>query len=354
MKILQIIPSFGMGGAEKVVLNYLRIAKKKGLEFVAISLYQPTGSIYDRLIEKEGLNVIYLNKKKGFDIGIVSELRKAIKMIKPDTVHTHLYSAKYYLLTGIWNNYRNFHTIHSTPAADARGIDYWANRFLFFFGKATPIVLHERLVEEAKKYYKVQKAVIIGNGIFLDDYRCKTKNAELALSLGIFEGDYVIGNIGSFKKPKNHGFMIDLLYEIIKERQKVKLLFIGDGELLDKTRAYACEKGVEEYVIFAGNREDIPQLLGLMDVFLFPSLYEGLGLALIEAQIAGVRCVASDTVPQATCVSNGVEYISLQNPIEIWKRKVLEDKYAIHLNEKINTFNIENVLDGLLEIYGKQ
>ena len=353
MKVLQIIPSFGVGGAEKVVLNYLRIAKRKGLDFTAISLYPRTGSIYDEIIVKENLNVIYLNKRLGMDFGVVKELKKTIKSLKPDVVHTHLYVSKYYILTGVWRKCQNFHTIHNTPSPDANGVDYWANKFMFNIGKSIPVVLHDKLASEVENYYRVKNARVIGNGIFLDDYKNKGDGSSLRMSLGISDDDFVIGNVGRFKYQKNHVFMLDILKDILRQRNEVKLLLVGDGELRAEIRDKAVERGVLDHIIFTGDRSDIPELLSIMDVFLFPSLFEGLGIVAIEAQVAGVRCVASDMVPKAACVSEGMEFYSLDEPISVWSEAILSGNNGVHLNENIKNYDIEFVIEDLMDLYGK-
>lgn len=352
MKVLQIIPSFGIGGAEKVVLNYLRISKKNNLGFIAISLYSSTGSVYDEVIKNEKLDVIYLDKKLGADFGIVSKLKKEIQRINPDIVHTHLYSLKYYLLTFEWKKRRNFHTIHSIPSVDATGVDYYINKFMFSKKNSIPIVLHARLCEEVKKYYSVNVAKCVGNGLFVDEYKNGSIKEVNKKKFGIRDNDFVIGHIGRFDKHKNHLFMIELLKEILNIKYNVKLLLIGNGDQFEYIRELSKKKGVFDNIIFAGNRIDIPDLLKLMDVFLFPSLHEGLGIAVIEAQLAGVRCVVSKCVPEAVRVSDGIDFLDLEESKDVWINKIFAGERVVHLNNSVNKFDIERIIENLMKIYG--
>lgn len=354
MKILQIIPSFGMGGAEKVVLNYMRMAKRENLGITAISLYLPTGSIYDEIIAEEELDVIYLNKKVGMDLNIVSELKKKIREINPDIVHTHLYALKYYFLTGEFRKRKNFHTIHSIPQADATGVDYWMNRYFFGKHRAIPVALHQGLMQEVNRYYRTNSAVTIENGIFIDEFRIAEKSRKLQKEFGICDNDFVIGHIGKFKAVKNHAFLLELLEEVLRQESRAKLLLVGDGELAEEIKFEARARHIDSKVIFCGNRTDIPFVLKLMDVFVFPSMHEGLGLAVIEAQLAGVRCIASDAVPEETAISNGIQYLNLRAEKSAWVRAILDDSMgSVQLTETVERFDVRHVMKELMELYGR-
>lgn len=354
MKILQIIPSFGMGGAEKVVLNYMRAAKNAHLDMVTISLYQPGGSVYDEVIKEEQLQVIYLNKKLGMDLRLIPELRRKIREINPDVVHTHLYVLKYYLLTGEFRKRKNFHTVHSLPRADASGMDYWLNRFLFQRGRAVPIALHQGLVKEINEYYHTDSTVVVENGIFADEFKSAKRSARLQEEFGIKDDDFVIGHVGKLKEVKNHIFLLDLLKEVLETESRAKLLLVGDGELAGKLKSEAKARHIESKVVFCGDRTDIPAMLKLMDVFVFPSLYEGLGLAVIEAQMAGIRCIASDAVPKETAVSNGIQYLSLQEEKSVWVKSILDkSREGVKLTQAAERFSIGYTMEKLMELYNK-
>lgn len=352
MTIVHIIPSFGMGGAEKVVLNYLKAAKKNNLDFTAISLYGETGSKFDEIIKKENLNVIYLNKKLGVDVEIISRLRTEIIKLDPDVVHTHLYALKYYMLTFTWRGRKNYHTIHSLPSIDASGVDYLANRFMFSIGKTKPIVLHDDLIEETNKYYGISNARTLGNGVFFDEYTPDFDVNEKRKSLGISVDDYVIGHVGRFDEHKNHEFMIDLMTGIIKKKANAKLLLIGDGSNFVNIKELAKNKGIFENVIFTGNRSDVPELMKLMDIFLFPSIHEGFGIAVIEAQLAGINCVVSSCVPEKVCISDGVVFINLEESRQVWEKSLLKEHHVVHIDDRANNYNIEYIMKDLINIYG--
>ena len=145
MKVLQIIPTFGVAGAEKVVLNYLKYNQSDTMHIKAISLYPSQNSMYDQEIAAKGLDVTYLHKGHGFDISVVKELKNAIKQYNPDVIHTHLYALKYLLLTGEMKNRKIFHTIHNQPDKDVGKLDELINRYCFRKSKVIPVTLQDEL-----------------------------------------------------------------------------------------------------------------------------------------------------------------------------------------------------------------
>lgn len=137
------------------------------------------------------------------------------------------------------------------------------------------------------------------------------------------ENKFVLGHIGRFSEEKNHKFILDVFAEIAKQTD-AQLLLCGDGELKGEIQEYAKNKGIEEKVSFLGIRKDIPELLQAVDVVIFPSLFEGLPFALVEAQAGGVPCVVSDTVSREAKLTDLMHFLSLQDDVKIWAEKILE------------------------------
>ena len=350
MKVLQIIPNFAMGGAEKVVLNYLRYLKdNEDVDMLAVSLYPPTNSQYDQIILKEKLKVIYLNKKKGFDFKVISELRNTIKKFNPNVIHTHLYALKYVLLTGMIFSKINFHTVHSKPQKDAKGLDYIINKICFKTKLVRPIAIQESMLKEVNSFYDIKNTEVINNGIAFEEYN--RINIGLRKSLGIPEDAYVIGHVGSFKEAKNHKFIIELFNKIYQINSRVYLLLVGDGELKVNIEKTVLKYGIKDRVICTGNRDDVSEIYHIMDVFLFPSIYEGLGLSIIEAQISGKYCVTSNTVPKEAIVTNKVGVLSLDEDMHNWIDVILHKNKFNELHTDKKRYDINMVIKQLLSIY---
>ena len=173
----------------------------------------------------------------------------------------------------------------------------------------------------ASKSYQMNNAIEVENFKFNSSIR-DSKRKELGA-----DEFYNIINIGRFNSQKNQLFLLDVLAEIIKKNTNYKLFLVGDGELktqiLEKIKKLKIERNVE----LQGIRNDIPEILQAMDVFLFPSLFEGLPVSLVEAQTTGIQCVISDGVPaESILVKENVKVISLKENAEQWANKILEIK----------------------------
>ncbi|MBG1245574.1 glycosyltransferase family 1 protein [Nostoc sp. NZL] len=167
-------------------------------------------------------------------------------------------------------------------------------------------------------------------GVDLKPFQALVDPVTVRTELGIPIDAFVIGHIGRFEQQKNHQFLLEIFAEIAKREPKMHLLLVGDGSLRPEIERKVIQIGLANRVIFTGVRPDVPRLmLGAMDLFLFPSLYEGLGLVLIEAQAAGVPCVLSDIVPkEADLIKPLMHRISLSQPSVSWAEVVLAARQA--------------------------
>lgn len=180
-----------------------------------------------------------------------------------------------------------------------------------------------------------EKIKIIPYGVALEQYRYdadvrKRYRAELGIG-----NEYVIGHVGRFAYQKNHEFLIEVFREIAREDSHVRLLLVGIGELEDKIKARVREYGLEDKVIYTGKREDVDGLMQAMDIFAFPSRFEGFGIVLIEAQAAGLKCLTSKNIPEKARITDNIEFLELDK--KVWTDSILkykdgyvrEDTYSI-------------------------
>ena len=163
-------------------------------------------------------------------------------------------------------------------------------------------------------------------GINLEPFRTAPSREEVRRELGIPVDAPVVGHVGQFVERKNHAFLLKVAREILKPRPEVWFLMVGEGPLRPQIAALAQEFGIEKNVVFAGQRSDVPRLmLSAMDAFVLPSTEEGFGIVLTEAQAAGLRCLASDVVPNETGVVPGaVEYLTLSEGAKPWAARLLK------------------------------
>ena len=178
----------------------------------------------------------------------------------------------------------------------------------------------------------------------------KQKRAELGV-----EDKFVIGHVGRFNLQKNHEFLVKRFADFAKTNEDAVLVLIGNGELQEKIKEMAKEYGIETKVKFLGLREDIPQLLQAMDLFLFPSLFEGLPVTLVEAQAAGLPCVISDTITDEIMITDQISKVSLSGNTSLWNQEIAKYRYSKRKNtiEDIieHGFDIEKNARWLEEFY---
>jgi len=179
-------------------------------------------------------------------------------------------------------------------------------------------------------------------------------------ALGIADDELVIGHVGRFEEQKNHRFLIEVAAALMQQRARTRLLLVGDGPLRSQMQRQIRTLGIAANVILAGQRPDVPDLLSAMDVFVFPSLYEGLGMALVEAQACGLPCVVSDAVPEeADAVPGLIHRMTIQESVEAWAKVVtsavemprpnLSSSFAMVEKSRLNLANSMNEVYALYQ-----
>lgn len=181
---------------------------------------------------------------------------------------------------------------------------------------------------------------VLSCAIDLTPFQYFVDSVAVRAELGIPANAFVIGHVGRFVEQKNHQFLVDIAAEVAKREPRMHLLLIGDGFLRPDIEQKVAQVGLTDRVIFARTRPDVPRLmLGAMDVFLFPSLYEGLGLVLVEAQAARLPCIFSDVVPEeADVIKPLVRRISLSQPASVWADAVMATQQGTETITQLEAF----------------
>lgn len=159
---------------------------------------------------------------------------------------------------------------------------------------------------------------LLNNGVNLRLFHYDMQNREKIREEFCLRDQFVVGHIGRFNKQKNHRYLLEVFGEMSKRRDDAVLLLVGAGEDHDKICQWISELSLEDKVILAGQRFDIPQILSAMDVFVFPSLYEGMPNTVIEAQAAGLPCVIADTITREANITGLVQYLPLSLSPVAW------------------------------------
>lgn len=202
----------------------------------------------------------------------------------------------------------------------------------------------------AGEFYYGKEAVesglvkVIPNAIDLKKYKFNQIIRDKVRKILNIEDKFVVGHIGRMAPPKNQKFLLQIFKKVKKERTNSILLMIGNGPLKKEIESEIKRLNLQDSVILLGVRNDVPNLLMAMDVFLLPSLYEGLPVVCVEAQATGLRCVLSDNITKEVDCGN-CEFISLNQSLADWKDNIinLSNKFSdkFDFNQKINLFDIE-------------
>ncbi|WP_251231220.1 glycosyltransferase [Adlercreutzia aquisgranensis] len=174
--------------------------------------------------------------------------------------------------------------------------------------------------------------MILKNGIELGSYLFdETKRAAKRQELGI-DDEVAIGCVGRLVEQKNVGFALCIMEEVVERDARAKLFIVGDGEEREALEACVREKGLGDNVLFLGARYDVPDLMQALDVLLMPSLFEGLGIVLVEAQAASLPSVVSDAVPPEADLGGRLSFLSLDDPVGIWADSLVEAVSALRVD----------------------
>jgi glycosyltransferase involved in cell wall biosynthesis len=170
---------------------------------------------------------------------------------------------------------------------------------------------------------KASNVKLLHNGVDLNFFKYDEQGRFSVREELSLKDKFVVGHIGRFNKQKNHKFLLEVFKEISKRREDAMLLLVGTGEDKDLICNWIDELGLNEKVILAGQRFDIPQILSAMDVFVFPSLHEGMPNTVIEAQATGLPCIIADTITPEADITGLVKYLPLSLSASDWATEAL-------------------------------
>lgn len=329
-RVLQVMGTLEHGGAETMIMNLYRHIDREIIQFDFIN-HNPDLDDYEDEIRRLGGRVYYIPKFRGINY---SQYVKAWKMFfaehpEYEIIHGHVRSTAVIYLS-LAKKLGRKTIAHSHNVSSGHGITALGKNILqlpirfvaddfFACSKSAGEWLFGKRVVRGNRFH------ILPNAIDAEKYRYSPKwREELRKELKL-EGKTVIGHVGRFHPQKNHGFLLDIFDKVHRENPDTVLLLIGEGDLRMDMEVLAKKKGLEDCVLFLGMREDVPQLLMAMDLFVFPSKYEGLGIVAIEAQASGLRCICSDAVPRDVKVTNLVQFLPLSDP-DVWVDQILRSK----------------------------
>ncbi|MFA1820239.1 glycosyltransferase family 1 protein [Virgibacillus oceani] len=327
-KVLHIVGAMNAGGTETMLMNIYRKIDRDQIQFDFVS-YSSEEAHYDQEIRRFGGKIIKLSKTNS-----VKALYDVMKKYGTyDVVHSHTLfhsgiSNVAAFLAGVKVRISHAHTTRDDSSTLFRKMYIHVMRLIILRFSTNLLACSE----DAGRYLfgrgGIKKAIYayfpntIDYSGFLQAPETEVKKFKLEKGLG---NSVVIGHIGRFIEAKNHLFLLNIFKKLVEKDSTVKLLLVGDGELRKLIEKRAKKEGIYKNITFAGIRNDINTMLHSMDVFVFPSIYEGLGLVLLEAQASDVPCVVSEAIqPEADVGVELVSTLSLDDSPDVWADKIVE------------------------------
>lgn len=333
IRVLQVFAQMNKGGAETMIMNIYRNIDRDKVQFDFV-VHTLKRCDYDDEILALGGKLYSVPRFRGYNIfNYIFAWISIFQNHKEHViVHGHVRSTAiiYILISKVFHRIT---IIHSHSISSGKGVTamiknilQYPIRFLSDYLVACSLTAGEWLF--GKKVKMKDNFMIINNAIDVEKYIFNPEiraNKRQEFKIG---DNLVIGHIGRFDYVKNHELIIEIFEEINRIQPKSILILIGDGKLKKQIENEARKSGINDKIIFTGIRNDVPELLMLMDVFLFPSIFEGFAIAVMEAQASGLPCIISDKIPNETRLSDLVEVIPLNAPKDVWVESVLRNNRA--------------------------
>ena len=361
IKVLQIGATDNLGGIEIYLKNYYDNIDKNKLHFDFINMYNEI--CFQKHYEENKSKVFKILSYRKNPIKYIKTLKEILIKEKYDILHFNMNSAVF-LQPLIAAKLAKTKVIiaHSHNSYSDKGIlkdilhnfmkmfiPFFANTFFACSDYAGKWFFNDKIIKK-DDYYIIKNGINTNKFIFDIDMRNK-KRKELNLK----DTDIVIGHVGRFNKQKNHKYLIEVFKNIYSKNRNLKLFLVGEGPLKDEVKKMIIDNNLENSIIMLGKRQDMNELYQAFDGFVLPSLYEGLPLVGVEAQIAGCRCILSDSITKEVQIRDDVKFISLKD-IDLWEKEILnitndiserkmkdKNKYDIKLNaeELLNIYRIQ-------------
>lgn len=352
IRVLQVVGCLNYGGVESVIMNYYRHIDKSKIQFDFVTTSK--GGRFEEEIKQLGGNIFYLPQKSRHPFEYMKQLKKVIRENNYDVVHSNTNSASAFL--DLYPAKRAKVRVRIAHSHNNNCLIGWQHRIL---RPILPTVTTHRMAcsDAAAKWLfgNNKNYKIINNGIDFDKFAYNEDVRNKVREKLNWKDYLLIGNVASFQDRKNQRFLIELMPQLISEFPNAKLVLVGAGDTQEKLKQLCVDLGIESSVEFLGVRNDVNELLQGFDVFCFPSLFEGLGVAYIEAAASSLPVVISDGVPYVQ-ISENVEQLALDS--EQWLLKIKRafgnslNRRSLTNEEIINSgYDIKSLAKQLEEYY---
>lgn len=326
LRILHVVTDMRRGGLESMLMNYYRVIDREKIQFDFLTHRDYLGDYGEEIINLGG-KIYHIMPLNPFSKKYKNELVEFFNTHQEyKIIHVHQDCMSSVVLKIAKEQGIKIRIAHSHSSSQDKNLKYLIK---LFYKKYIPKYATDLMacgLEAGKWMFKDAEFIILNNAIDAEKYRYNEEiRIKMRKVLKIEKNELVIGHVGRFSPVKNQLFLLEIYKEILKN-QKSKLLMIGDGQMKNEILKKIEYLGIASDVILTGVRTDVADLMQAMDVFVLPSLYEGLGIVGVEAQASGLPCVFSENIPDEAVMTKLVKKISLNAPKENWVAQILDEK----------------------------
>jgi glycosyltransferase involved in cell wall biosynthesis len=364
LNILLIIETSGPGGAETVLLNIAKNLDRSQFNPTVV-LLRP-GWFWGHLLE-HNIETKVIHSRRAWDVSFLIRLIKNCRQLKVDLIHSHLPGANLYsCLVGSVLRIPVIATFHNELFMPGRSERHKVLKFFLIRNLASKAVvvadyLKSDFINKAK--FPIQKLITVYNGIEVAPYRLNFDISAKKRELGIEEDELIVGNVANLRPPKGHQYFIKAAEQICNNRNRVKFLIVGEGKgkLKAEIEEQIKKSNLKDKVILMGFREDVKELLHVMDVFVLSSISEGLPMAIVEAMAASKPVVATKVgglpeliVPDFNgfLVSPGDPSALANKIMVLLNDKKLREQFGARSKEIVeNKFSLEKMIGKYQNLY---
>lgn len=324
IRVLQCVNDMHRAGLETMLMNYYRNIDRTKIQFDFLT-HRPHKSDYDDEILSLGGKVYYAPRLYPQNYPKYFKWMEQFFKEHPEykIVHSHIDAMSYLPLKAAKKAGIPVRIAHSHSTSIDRDFKYPLKQYYRY--RLGSVLTEEFSCGKAagEFLFRNNQFTLIPNAVEANKfYYNKSIRNEVRKELGIAESTFVMGHVGRISYPKNHRFLIDIFKEFHEIKKDALLLIIGTGDMEEEIKAYAKESGVNECIKFLGNRNDTERFYQVFDVFMLPSLFEGVPLVGIEAQFADLPCFFSNKVPTEVAFSDKTHFINLNQFAKEWAKEI--------------------------------
>lgn len=356
VRVLQIVGKVVGGGVESVILNYYRYIDHEKFQFDFVVDGKPL-PYFEKEAQKYGGKVFSVTPYSKNIFRYMMDIYHIVKQGNYDIIHSNMNTMSGFSLLAAQLAGAEIRILHNHATANKgegiKTILKYILRPMAQWPATDYCACSERAAQWMYGNHWQNKCHIIYNAIDTTAFLFnKSKRAEMRQRLNIEESQMVLGHVGRFTYAKNHQFVLKVFRKVLTEKPDSILLLLGDGPLKQKMKEIAHAYGIDQHIYFLGVQNNVNEWLQAMDVFLFPSWYEGLGMAAVEAQMSGLPVLLSKFIPHEACILESAKVLPLD--AEVWEKALIKmeiNKQRGQEPSEDNHFDIKTETSSLEKYY---